>query len=184
MIKYFGLFTLILFVWSTSTAQKPKGTYQVGQHVEAYNVGWYKATVLEIGAGKYEGYIKVHYNDFSSASDQYLAITSIRNLKKPAALNFSAGPRNGRYIIMSYGGRNPLTIGYFDLNGGKYTYYNAGVKPIGKGSFQYDAENKRVVWQTGSLKEYAPNAAFEISREGKTHNIRLRSNTIGTNSTD
>ena len=65
MIKYFGLFTLILFVWSTSTAQQPKSTYQVGQQVETYNVGWYKATVLEIGAGKYEGYIKVHYNDFS-----------------------------------------------------------------------------------------------------------------------
>jgi len=168
-----------------ATAQQSNnGKFQIGQKVEAYNVGWYKATVIEIGSGDYAGYIKVHYDDYSSASDQYLAAKNIRLPKSAATGNYGAGPRNGRYTILSYGRGNPLTLGYFDLNNGKYTYYDAGINPIGKGTYLYDAGSKLVVWQSGPLKDYGASAGFKIEREGKTHSIRLKYTTYGFNSTD
>ncbi len=165
--------------------QPGNGKYQVGQKVEAYNVTWYKATVTGFGSGDLAGYIKVHYDDYSSASDQYLKASSIRIPKNTPADNYTAGPRNGRYTILSYGNiYNPITLGYFDLNNGSYTYYDAAKKPIGKGIYQYDGNSKEVKWQSGPLKDYGANAGFEIDREGKTHKIRLKYSTIGTNSTD
>ncbi len=182
----FIVFAAIIFLAPQfATAQQSNnGKFQIGQKVEAYNVGWYKATVLEIGSGDYAGYIKVHYDDYSSASDQYLKESSIRLRKNVAAPNFSSGPRSGRYTILSYGRGNPLTLGYFDLNNGKYTYYDAGINPIGKGTYLYDEGSKQVVWQSGPLKDYGASAGFKIEREGKTHSIRLKYSTYGFNSTD
>lgn len=171
---------------ASAQSNSQNNLYQVGQKVEAYNVGWYKATVLEIGSGDKAGYIKVHYDDYSSASDQYLKESSIRMLKNKPLDNYSAGPRNGNYIIQSYGGNiyNPLILGYFDLNNGKYKYYDVVKKLIGTGTYSYDPNNKQLTWQSGDLKKYNPTAAFEISREGKTHGIRLLRGTLGSNSTD
>lgn len=181
-----GLFSFILVFTECAAAQQVNNTYQAGQKVEAYNVGWYKATILEIGSGDKAGYIKVHYDDYSSASDQYLRIASIRTAKTVTVGNTGAGPRNGKYIILSYGGnpRNPIILGYFNLNSGKYSYSDAGMNQIGKGTYSYDAASKKVSWQTGRLAEYNPTAAFSITREGKTHNISLRYGTYASNSTD
>jgi len=171
--------------YQTQSTQQSNGKYHVGQKVEAYNVGWYKATVLGFGTGDLTGYIKVHYDDYSSASDQYLKESSIRIPENSQPPNFAAGPRNGRYTILSYGNiYNPITLGYFDLNNGKYTYYDAGKHPLGTGTYLYDSKGKKVLWQSGLLKEYGAAAGFEIDRKGKTHNLRLKYSTIGTNSTD
>lgn len=165
--------------------QQSNGKFHIGQKVEAYNVTWYKATVIGFGSGDLAGYIKVHYDDYSSASDQYLKESSIRVARNPSTPDFTGGPRNGRYTILSYGNiYNPITLGYFDLNNGKYTYYDAGKKPIGKGTYLYDANSKEVQWQSGPLKDYGSSAGFEIDREGKTHKLRLKYSTIGTNSSD
>jgi hypothetical protein len=167
------------------STQQSNGRYQVGQKVEAFNITWYKATIIGFGSGDLAGYIKVHYDDYSSASDQYLKASSIRIPKNTVTPNFSGGPRNGRYTILSYGNiYNPITLGYFDLNNGRYTYYDAAKKPIGTGTYLYDANSKEVKWQSGPLRDYGPSAGFEIDREGKTHKLRLKYSTIGTNSTD
>lgn len=173
----------ILFLHQISSAQQGGEKYEIGQKVEAWNVGWYKATILEIGSGEHAGYIKVNYTDYSS--NQYLKESSIRVLKDASADNKASGPRNGRYIIQSYGNiNNPLILGYFDLNNGKYNYYDAGKNLIGTGTYLYDAGSKKVLWQSGDLKKYNAAADFEISREGKTHNIRLKYGTNASNSTD
>jgi hypothetical protein len=186
MKKYVFIFLsliLISFFHQFASAQG-NGKFTVGQKVEAYNVGWYKATVIEIGNGDYAGYIKVHYDDYSSASDQYLAAKNIRLPKSTATKNYGGGPRNGRYTILSYGRGNPLTLGYFDLSNGKYTYFDAGKNILGKGTYLYDAGSKTIKWQSGLLRDYGISSDFKIEREGKTHNIRLKYSTYGFNSTD
>jgi hypothetical protein len=184
MKNIFNLSLLFIFLALTIPAfAQSNGKFNIGQKVEAWNVTWYPATVVEIGTGTYAGYVKVKYDGYSS--EQYIKEANIRIPKTHTTQNSSAGPRNGRYTILSYGNiYNPITIGYFDLSSGSYIYYNAAKKPIGKGTYLYDANSKQVKWQTGPLKDYGPTAGFEIDREGKTHKLRLKYSTIGTNSVD
>jgi hypothetical protein len=173
---------------TTSTSTSPENTssgdskYKIGQKVEALNVDWYKATVIGFGSGNYQGYVKVHYDDFSSASDQYIKESNIR-LPKNTTADYTSGPRNGRYTILSYGSvTNPITIGYFDLDNGNYTYYDAGKNVRGRGTYVYSTNTKQVQWQNGPMKDFGEASNFEIDREGKTHKIRLNRVTIGSNS--
>ncbi len=69
------VFLFLTFTVFTLAAQ----SFGVGDKVEAYNVGWYKATILEVGSGDYVGYYKIHYDEY--ASDQWLKNTSIRAVK-------------------------------------------------------------------------------------------------------
>jgi hypothetical protein len=95
------------------------------------------------------------------------------------------GPRDGKYRILSYGrvGAPPLYLGYFVLAGGSYKAYLPGDRLSGEGKYTYHADSKSVTWDSGP---YAGvwNGGLEIDRGGKTHKIRLKSTTIGTNSTD
>jgi hypothetical protein len=182
------VFTLIVLTIIT-TQLFSQTSFKVGDKVEAWNVAWYKATILEIGKGQYEGYYKVHYDNFSSASDQYLNASSIRSTKvaeEEAAKNSTAnGPRSGRYSMLSYGaGNNPLRIGSFELKGGTYTYYDMANNKLGDGKYTYNAATKQVTWVSGPFNTNGFNGTFEVSRAGKTHTIRLKARTIGTNSTD
>ena len=176
---------------TTSTGSDPSGStsaenskYKIGQKVEAWNVDWYKATVIGFGSGNYQGYIKVHYDGYSSGSDQYIIESNIR-LPKNTTADYTSGPRNGRYTILSYGSvTNPITIGYFDLANGNYTYYDAGKNIRGRGTYVYSGDTKQVQWQSGPMKDFGEVSNFEIDREGKTHKIRLNRVTIGSNSVD
>lgn len=98
----------------------------------------------------------------------------------------AAEPRSGKYLIHSYGAvsKPPLYLGYFTLSeGGVYKVFLPGDKPGGEGTYEYDADKKAVKWKTGPYaKEFA--GEFTVEREGKTHKIRLKRTTIGTNSTD
>lgn len=97
----------------------------------------------------------------------------------------AAGPRAGKYRVLSYGATNrpPLYLGYFVLEGATYKAYLPGDKLSGEGTWKFDAAKQSVIWESGPYKDVW-GGAFQVDREGKTHKIRLKSTTIGTNSTD
>ena len=87
--------------------------------------------------------------------------------------------------MMTYGAVTspPLHIGYFVLKGNTYQAFLLGDKPAGEGEWKYDAAAKTVTWITGPYKDVWA-GEFTVEREGKTHKIRLKRNTIAVNSTD
>ena len=100
-MKYIITTVALLSIFIQSFSQTG---FKIGDKVDAWNVAWYKATIIEVGSGSYTGYYKVHYDDYSSASDQYLKASSIRTIKNIAAeasKNSTAnGPRLAKYLIM------------------------------------------------------------------------------------
>ncbi len=92
-------------------------------------------------------------------------------------------PRNGKYLILTYGANpaNPLKLGYFSLSSNKYKYFDLEGKLLGEGNYTYEASEKQIKWQSGPFKSVGWDGNFEIEQEGKTHTIRLHSNTVGTN---
>lgn len=168
-----------------SNSTQGDGKFSVGDKVEAWSAGkWYGASVVSIGSGNYTGYYYVHFSGYSDASNQWLNSSSVRKVSSTAnTLNVS--PREGKYKILSYGNpANPIYSGYFTLKSGSYAYYNAGNQLLGKGSYTFDNASKTIRWNSGPFKTNDWSGRFEISREGKTHTIRLKGVTIGTNSTD
>lgn len=101
------------------------------------------------------------------------------------ALAADAGPRDGKYLIMSYGrvGSPPIHLGAVVLSAHKYKAYLPGDKVAGEGEWAFDAKEQRVIWKSGPYKDQW-DGKFEIDRGGKTHKIRLKSTTIATNSVD
>jgi hypothetical protein len=174
------LAVLLQLYFSIAFAQ----TFKIGDKVEAYNSGaWYKGTVLEIGSDNYNGYYMIQYQDYNQS--QWIKASNLRMQNNTPVNNEKNGPRNGTYIILSYGSSsNPIRIGYFELSNGRYTYYDMSKKPLGRGSFIFNAQNKTVQWTSGPFKDANWSGKFEIDREGKTHKIRLNNVTIGSNSTD
>lgn len=97
------------------------------------------------------------------------------------------GPRLGKYNILSYGDPKnpPIRHGHFELLvGGKYKFYDNGGNLKSEGKYSFDAAASTVEWLSGIFKDDGWGGSFEITREGKTHNIRLKRGTSGTNSTD
>jgi hypothetical protein len=94
-----------------------------------------------------------------------------------------SAPRQGKYLIISYGSNpvNPMKIGYFSLSGSEYIYYDMEGKQLGEGTYNYDSEEKHIRWQSGPFKAIGWGGEFETDNNGRTHNIRLKSSTIGTN---
>jgi hypothetical protein len=97
-------------------------------------------------------------------------------------------PRLGKYNILSFGaGGKHLFLGHLELlPGGNYRVSrSADGDYFGKGTYAFDVAGKKVQWITGPYKDEAGwGGGFEITREGKTHSIRLRRGTLATNSTD
>ncbi len=95
-------------------------------------------------------------------------------------------PRNGKYLILTFGSNpaNPLKLGYFTLNSNEYKYFDLEGKLLGEGNYTYEAAEKQIKWQSGPFKSVGWDGNFEIEHEGKTHTIRLHSNTVGTNTVD
>ena len=128
-------------------------TFQPGDKVEVNNSGgWYKGRVEQIGSAEWAGYYKVSYDGYTG--QQWMKASNIKLQSAAAAPNTAAGPRNGMYIILSYGNpSNPLRLGYFSLAGGQYTYYDMAKKVIGKGSYTYNAGTQTVQWTSGPFKD-------------------------------
>ncbi len=97
-------------------------------------------------------------------------------------------PRLGKYGIYSYGavGNPPLYLGHFVLlSAGKYKVSRTSKEDYyGEGTYRFDAGTSTVTWLSGPFKENGWGGEFTIDREGKTHKIRLKRTTIGTNSID
>jgi hypothetical protein len=134
----------------------------------------------------------VHYDAFSSASDQYVRATNVkvrpdtRVVAAQAAGWRAAGPRVGRYRILSYGlGNAPLHLGEVELlAGGRYRVTLPGGRVNGEGRYDYDPATATVRWLSGRYKDEGWGGGFTVEREGKTHQVGLREGTIAVNSTD
>ena len=178
---------------SRTIAHAAQEHFKVGDRIQAYNVGWYDATITRIGAGSNAGEYMVRYDKY--ASEQWIAAKNIRARpgadKSPANTNASsarsAGPRLGRYVILSYGraGAAPLRLGEVELlAGGRYRVSLPGGRANGEGRYDFDAAAGTVRWLSGRYKDEAWGGGFTVEREGKTHTIRLKSGTVAVNSTD
>jgi hypothetical protein len=173
------------FVFTASLAYSQSGIFKAGDKVEAWNVAWYKATVLTVGTEDHKGYYLIRYDDFSSASGQWLKASSIRSIKSEKESSASE-PRTGKYHVLSYINiYNPVRLGHFLLEeAGKYKFYDNGDNFIGAGTYSYDNGTKAIAWHSGPFRKYNWDGKFTVSREGKTHSITLKRGTVGSNSTD
>lgn len=92
------------------------------------------------------------------------------------------GPRNGKYMISSFGavGSTAIFLGYFVLEDGSYKAFLPGDKLQGEGKYSYDKTKHEVTWTSGP---YAGvwGGAFTVEQGGKRHKLRLRSTTVATN---
>jgi hypothetical protein len=181
----------LLFSCVCLVSLRAADAWKVGDKVEAWNSAWYPAEVLEVGDGDHAGQFRVHYDKFSSASDQWILAKNIRarvaaKSEAGKAAETAAGPRLGKYHVYSYGAAGSrLYLGDIELAaGGKYQAIQPGGKPLGEGRYRYDATKSTVTWLSGPYQDSEWGGGFEVSREGKTHTIRLRRNTIATNSVD
>ena len=122
-----------------------------------------------------EGSIKQSY--FGKA---YLQDDSTKQKKDTAS---TSSPRDGKYLILSYGSNpaNPLRLGYFTLGANEYKYYDLDNKVLGDGTYVYDVSERQIKWQSGPFRQIGWSGDFTIERNGKVHSIRLKNNTVGTN---
>lgn len=196
-------------------AAAPKPAYQLNERIEVSTTGpWDKATVIEVGTsgGEHEGEYKVHFDGYAASYNRWLLPVYFRKVaggaptttvapvvgavpaspdSSPAstpAADTGAGPRTGKYNIMSYGavGRPPLFLGHIDMQaGGKYRISRRSTGDYyGEGTYSFDAASSTVTWLSGPCKDDAWSGTFTTDRGGKTHKIRLKSTTIATNSVD
>ena len=169
-------------------------SFQLNDRVQtnANGLGWITGTVIEIGKGDQEGKVKVRADrypgDFWVRSTMSSAIRRVAGSAPaaPPAAHANEPPRLGKYLIMSYGASsNPLHLGYFELRpGGSYKLLDMGGNTTGDGRYEYDSKTSQVRWMSGPILANKWGGKFEISRGGKTHNIRFTRGTFGTNSTD
>ncbi len=142
--------------------------WKVGDKVQAWNVAWYDAAIVEIGTGGYAGYYKVHYEGF--ANEQYLKADSIR-ARPGAAASQASAPRPGKYVCMGYGVGPGTFRWYLQLGSGTY---QQKTPDLPAGTFVYSAAAKRLDFTSGPYKTSGWIGKFSVEREGKTHKIVLR----------
>jgi len=93
-----------------------------------------------------------------------------------------AAPRNGKYVIYSYGavGNPAIFLGYFVLADGSYKAFLPGDKVHGEGKYSYDKSKHEVTWLSGPYAG-AYGGTFTVENGGKRHKLRLKSTTVATN---
>ncbi|HEX2853401.1 MAG TPA: hypothetical protein VHO24_09195 [Opitutaceae bacterium] len=189
------LFAILAGFGAVSLRAAEAVVYQVNDRIES-NLsvfGWQKGTVVEVGQGDKAGQVKILTDGY--AAPGWVGIAAMKFVRKipgaaPAVPTFDANqpPRLGKYNILSYGpGGKNLFLGHVELlAGGKYRVSRtAEGNYFGEGKYSYDVASKKVQWLSGPYQEEADwGGGFEISREGKTHAIRLRRGTLATNSTE
>lgn len=93
-----------------------------------------------------------------------------------------ATPRNGKYMIYSYGavGNPAILLGYFVLADGSYKAFLPDDKVHGEGKYSYDKSKHEVKWLSGPYAG-AYGGTFTVESGGKRHKLRLMSTTVATN---
>ena len=160
--------------------------WKVGDKVETTQGKNHPATILAVSKGN--TYYKVHYDD-NGWADGWIEGYWIKARNADAINNALAadGPRTGKYTIYVYNSGFGAYDGYFILKGGgNYEVYLPGGSSAGKGNYSFDKAKMVVIWKSGPFanKAWDGTQKFEVERGGKTNIIRLKQNTIGTNSTD
>lgn len=158
--------------------------FSVGEKVDAGAAYAHRATVLKFEGASYF----LHYDE-PNMPDGWQPVYMVRaaGTEERNAAAATAGPRPGKYLILGYAGTIPQPNGSFILKpGGSYEVFLPGGRSIGSGTYAFDAATTTVKWKSGPFADpgWDGTQKFEVSREGKTHIIRLKARTIGTNSTD
>lgn len=144
---------------SAPAAPKAAGRYKVGDRVEAWNIAWYKGTVVKVGVEGYAGYYLVKHDEY--AQDSYYKEANVRGLgaspsrteatraATPAPLlGTGGGPASGTYgcgVFLSGRYTPTQTI---TLEGGRYTTTHGR-----GGRYTFDAATRRVEFQGGALAD-------------------------------
>ena len=168
----------------------PPPAVRVGDMVEAYiNIEWMPARLVKVGGGPFDDspYLVEYGTPIRGIQPiRWLSADYIRPRSPAAPVQPAAGPRLGRYQMLSYGNpSNPIRIGHIMLLAGeKYEFYSPGGELLGTGRWVFIASEQEVVWHSGLLQEQGWGGSFEVRREGKTHQITLMRGTIATNSID
>jgi hypothetical protein len=91
-------------------------------------------------------------------------------------------PRNGKYLIYSFGapGNPAIFLGSFVLADGSYKAFLPGDKIHGEGKYSYDKTKHEVTWLSGPYAG-AYGGTFTVENGGKRHKLRLKSTTVATN---
>ena len=97
---------LLILTSLLAIAQPP--AYKVGDRVEAYDVGWYKGTVTQLGTGTYQGYFMVKYDDFST--QRYFKPDNLRPGGPPSAPKVYPAYKIGDRVDGYDFGWHPATI--------------------------------------------------------------------------
>jgi hypothetical protein len=174
---------------SAAPAANPHN-FRIGQRIEGWiTAEWLPVTLVQIGGGPWADspYLVEYGTPIRGIQPKrWLSARDVRPLAKTPPDTSAAGPRLGRYVILSYGTpSNPLRLGEIELvAGGAYRYYANGGRVLGAGTYRFDATKRAVVWQDGILKEQGWTGTFTVERNGKTHQIRLMRTTIAVNSVD
>ena len=173
------------------TARTP-GAWRVGDRVEAFiTVDWLPATIVQIGEGPFpdDPYLVRYGQPIGGIyPTRWLGPDGIRPVSdETEAATVAAGPRLGRYTILSYGNpaQPPIRLGVIELlPGGTYRYHDGGGRLLGEGRYAFEAAANAVQWRTGTLRDQGWGGVFTVERDGKTHKIRLVRSTIAVNSLD
>ncbi|HEX2590052.1 MAG TPA: hypothetical protein VHL34_01055 [Rhizomicrobium sp.] len=160
--------SILLFASTAAFAAQ----WKAGDKVQAWNVSWYDATIVEIGSGPYAGYYKVKFDGFSG--EQYLKADSVRARPGPESAT-AAWPRLGKYICLGYSGGPGQFRWYLQI--GKDTYQQR-TPDLAAGRYTFDKGAQRVTFVDGPYARLNWFGKFSVEREGKTHKIVLRSKAL------
>jgi hypothetical protein len=184
--KPFAFSMTLLCLFLLFTNHNFAQVWKVGDKVETTQGKNHPATILEIKKGN--TYYKVHYDDNAWADGwiegYWIKARNADIINKALAAD---GPRTGKYTIYVYNAGFGAYDGYFILkSGGTYEVHLPGGSSAGIGNYSFDKSRMIIIWKSGPFANKAWNGTqkFEVERGGKTDIIRLKQNTIGTNSTD
>ena len=153
-------------VWASGAL----AAWKVGDHVQAWNIDWYNATIVQIGTANYAGYYLIHYDGKAGGgSEQYIKAENIRAI--PGAAAAASAPRRGKYVCMGYSGGPGQFRWYLDLGNGTY---RQTTPDLASGHYSFDASARRLTFTSGPYKANNWIGLFSVEREGKTHKVVLR----------
>jgi hypothetical protein len=127
--------------------------WQVGDKVQGYDVGWYDATVVEVGTGAHAGEYLIKYDKYSG--EKWLSAASIQARPGAApAAGETAGLQPGRYACYGYPGPAGAFRWYLDIADATYQQHTPDL-PAGR--YTYGANDGAILFADGP---YAANGWF------------------------